>query len=111
MRAALPVVVILSMFWCSCDRSSGGSIGEGRTPIGDPDQKVLGPAEPVTTNGGVANNNNNPGGNEPGGGGSSPVPEPGTMLLVGSSLAGLGILGRRKRRRVEPASGERMAAQ
>jgi len=43
-------------------------------------------------------------GSEPGGGGSGgqPVPEPGTLLLVGSGLAGIGAsLLRRRRRREE----------
>jgi hypothetical protein len=48
--------------------------------------------------GGGGGNGGSPGGGAEGGGGGSPVPEPGTLLLVGTGLAGAALLRRRKPR-------------
>ena len=100
-------------------------------PINDPDTRAFNPTsnssdpDPTglgnTAGGGQADPTNNPddsddspkliAGPTPGqegqgnGSGGEPVPEPGTLLLVGSGLAGIGasILHRRRRPKAEPA--------
>ena len=83
--------------------SNGGSAGSGS---GEPG----GQSEPVGGGGNQGGSSSNTGtgeggnpGAEPGGSnGSQPVPEPGTLFLVGSGLAGFGAsLLRRRRRREE----------
>ena len=100
-------------------------------PINDPDAGIFDPTGPGDTGsanngggdngqnggGGTGNGGSNSGkqpgnptgpsgvGDEPdgGGGGGQPVPEPGTLLLVGSGLAGVGASLLRRRRKREEA--------
>ncbi len=70
----------------------GGGTGfnGGGTPPGD--------GGGSTSGGGGSGGGKDPGNGKPGGGGpaGSPVPEPGTMLLVGTGLAGAALMRRRR---------------
>ncbi|MEZ6037701.1 MAG: PEP-CTERM sorting domain-containing protein [Planctomycetota bacterium] len=63
--------------------NGGGSNGGGDPGGGDP--------------GGNGGGGNGSGGESGGGGGGQPVPEPSTLLLVGSGLAGAALLRRRRK--------------
>ena len=72
-----------------------GAVGEGGQAGGEPG----GGAQPGG-NGTPAGGGGNPG-EEGNGGGGQPVPEPGTLLLFGTGLAGVGASLLRRRRREE----------
>lgn len=101
---------LLSLAACA-DHGGGIALGSNPpSPVNPPDQHLI---DPVTgsgggntgnsTNGGntggngggTQNGGGNNGGNPPGSGGN-PVPEPTALFLVGSGLAGLVLLRRRK---------------
>lgn len=76
---------------------SGGAGSGGSGSSSDPTQgsgsgATVGPVGPGT---------GGPGGGGPSGGPSQPVPEPGTLLLVGTGLAGIALLRRRREPRAE----------
>jgi hypothetical protein len=90
--------------------NTGGSTNAGGTGGGNSGGTGQGSSGSGTQPGGggspAGGGGGNPGG-EPGGGnsGGQPVPEPGTLLLVGSGLAGIGASLLRRRRRREDGQG------
>ena len=103
----LGLAVLSLPLLAGCDQSGSGA---GNTSLNQyqppPDDKSLN--DPGTggtvpdTNQGSNPGGGNPGGGNPGGGNTpnSPVPEPGTLVVVGLGLAAAGIASRRRRRRI-----------
>lgn len=108
MRQTLTIATLLfTLGLAACADHSSGLISfdsPSQPPVGPGDQGAIDPGTGgATTGGGTGGNTggNTGGGTTGGGGGSppsgSPVPEPGTMLLVGTGLAGAALLRRRRR--------------
>lgn|GEM_PF-4940545 len=132
-KISLYILMAAALALAACGNGSSVpilTIGGPQPPINDPDTGVFNPPNPGgsgaagNTAGGQAgnpggaggapstnqgNSSGGPAGGGPGGGpgggaaGGQPVPEPGTLLLFGSGIAGLGAsLLRRKRRDLRP---------
>src|SRR5262249_41798942 len=119
--------LLLTLGLAACADHRGGVVAvdnPGTPPVGPSDQHAIDPVQVVNGpgntpppgggGGGSAGGSTPPGGGgstPPGGGGStppggggggsgSPVPEPGTMLLVGTGLAGAALLRRRRQLKI-----------
>lgn len=110
---------LLALAACSGDRRSPDQLVSGPKnpppPIVPGDGKVFDPADPIHPKGDGGSRHEpapgQPNGDDSGNGkdkgknsqnpGGEPVPEPATMLLVGTGLAGVAIYHRKRRLRVE----------
>jgi hypothetical protein len=109
MRPILLTATLLTFFGLAACADHGGSMialdapaPPTAPPISPPDdQTVIEPTDPADPGKG-SNTGGGAGGGAPNGGdGGSPVPEPGTMLLVGTGLAGAALLRRRRKVQIE----------
>ncbi|MCB9887266.1 MAG: PEP-CTERM sorting domain-containing protein [Planctomycetes bacterium] len=118
LKTVLTLSLGFALAACADHNGTIASLADGpNAPINEPDTRVVdpSPATPSTNNpgepqpgggsgsgGGGGGGGSNPGGGGSGGGtpggagggneGGSPVPEPGTLLLVGTGLAGAALL-------------------
>ena len=108
LRILTPVALLLALGLASCgDSGASGQIaapGNPPAPSPPPDDKIINPGGGTggttgqTGTGGGAGGGAGGGSGGTGGGGGAPVPEPGTMLLVGTGLAGAALYWRRQRK-------------
>ena len=94
----LPVCLLLFGFAACSNHVGSMPLADAQSPpVGQPDSRIV---DPLGTEGQGGNHGNGNGGagngGNHGGGSGAPVPEPGTMLLVGTGLAVAAMLRRRR---------------
>jgi len=97
----LPVCLLLFGLGACADNVGSMPLADAQSPpVGQPDSRIVDPLGADGHGGGHSNGTGggSQGGNHGGGGGGggAPVPEPGTMLLVGTGLAVAAMLRRRR---------------
>lgn len=92
----LPVFVLTVACSDSTSRSSGAFDERSQPPVSNPGGSVPPAANEIAATPPASTPAGTSGQGGPGGGGN-PVPEPGTLLLLGTGLAGASLLRRKKR--------------